>query len=652
MLNGKMRIGLILDYLSSEYSENLLNGIASYCKENNVELLVYTIGEIKSTSEGSYNYQNLAITALIKKENIDGIIIDSGTQLHGMSKKEFLSYLRSYKSVPMVNVSMVLPKIPSITADSNQAFDSMLQYIIDVQHCKKIALMGVNSNSQEVKNRTQIFKNVLKRNNLYDTHTLILKSNFEYSSAYHQLDAYLKKHKTFDYDAIVSLNDDTAYACIDFVQKRLHKDVPQDILVTGFDDLQRASFSNPTLTSVNQQVDYQGYIAAQTLCKILREEDVPMTQEIKAKTILRQSSRRNASELYNEDYMQDDLSEDVNDKFSVSEWYNRRSQLLQAAQFYAQMNHQTELTNVGSLLTESLKNYGFQSTAIIVYEKPVEMHQAFEYFNLPHKAIVLGGFDYKTGFDGSKIKTPVLFDPNDWMLPPGLINISTEGSILIALYHNEIQYGYIILDRSSYDAGVYDVVAKAIANQIESSFSYTNFLREKTVITDKYTKLDLIANTDELTGLRNRRGFIQIGQATMNYSEATGTTGLVIFCDMDGLKKINDTYGHEAGDEAIKAQGQILRQNFRGNDVLSRLGGDEFAVISPGMTEEKFLELKANIDKDCAEWTKNNQSPFGLSISMGYCLYPDEKNGYQLNKILSDADSSLYKEKRRKKANK
>ena len=92
----KKRIGILLDYLTSEYCENLLDGISSYCKENDIELLIYVIGEIYSSAPGTFNYQYVATTAQIKEANVDGFVIVSGTQMHTMSQKEFLSYLRSF----------------------------------------------------------------------------------------------------------------------------------------------------------------------------------------------------------------------------------------------------------------------------------------------------------------------------------------------------------------------------------------------------------------------------------------------------------------------------------------------------------------------------------------------------------------------------
>ena len=126
-------------------------------------------------------------------------------------------------------------------------------------------------------------------------------------------------------------------------------------------------------------------------------------------------------------------------------------------------------------------------------------------------------------------------------------------------------------------------------------------------------------------------------------------SGMIIYCDMDGLKKINDTFGHEAGDCAIIAESIILKGNFRSNDIVARIGGDEFVIISPGMKEETFRRIQEAIHEDCRLWTEKNNSKFKLSISMGYVKFPSEKVGYQITPLLSEADANLYVAKRDKK---
>ncbi|MBR5096602.1 MAG: GGDEF domain-containing protein, partial [Treponema sp.] len=121
----------------------------------------------------------------------------------------------------------------------------------------------------------------------------------------------------------------------------------------------------------------------------------------------------------------------------------------------------------------------------------------------------------------------------------------------------------------------------------------------------------------------------------------------VIFGDMDGLKYINDNFGHDAGDRAIKAEAEILKNNFRASDIVGRMGGDEFVIIAAGLGEPRLSAIRENIDAACKAWNIVHNEGFELSISMGCASFtPDSKN---LEDILREADSLLYEEKRQKK---
>jgi len=663
MSEKKIRIGLLSDYLSSEYSDNLVKGITTYCLENDLELLLFPIGDLNKTNSNFNNFQFSTITSLINSENLDGIVVAAGTLMHNISRESFAEYLKRFAPLKIVNIASDLPGIPSLEVDCKEAFSSLIQYLIDEQDCKKFGFMGVESRSDEVILRTEIFKDVIKKNGLSVEEVPCWKTDFSYASAYHALSEYKNEKGSIDLDAIVCLNDDLAYASMDFCTKRLNMNVPRDIIITGFDNLQRASFSSPTLTSVNQQIEFLSYSAARTLHQLIRGKKVPDHQTIRAKSILRQSTSKKKGvqeKFVGNSFISVDArtSKDFSNSFSVSEWYNRRSQILQAANYYTAMSPNTTVKGIGSVITNSLRAFGFQAAGVVAFENPIEMPRVFDRFPLPRKAQVLAGFDYECLFNTCDFTTPYYFNPNETLFPQELLRFPSCGTIATALFYENVHYGYLLLRLNNYDAGVYELIQKAISTQLKSSYDYTALSAQQNQMRRQNKKLDLIAHTDELTGLRNRRGFLDLGQKALNLSEEMQHGGLVVYCDMDGLKKINDTYGHESGDLAIKAQSQILNKSFRTNDVLGRLGGDEFALICPGLTEDKLEIIKENINKACKEWKKETKSKFDLSISMGAVPYPlakdrngniIDKDGYKMETLLAMADNCLYLEKRSKK---
>jgi diguanylate cyclase (GGDEF)-like protein/PAS domain S-box-containing protein len=154
--------------------------------------------------------------------------------------------------------------------------------------------------------------------------------------------------------------------------------------------------------------------------------------------------------------------------------------------------------------------------------------------------------------------------------------------------------------------------------------------------------------TDQLTGLLNRRGFLTLAEQQLKLSDRTEKGLIFFFADLDGMKLINDTFGHEEGDKALIDMTFILKETFRSSDIISRMGGDEFAVltIDPEEIDPEIIiqRLQSVIDMH------NNQADrkYELSMSIGYSFY-DPENPSSIDELLTSADKSMYKQKKNKK---
>jgi diguanylate cyclase (GGDEF)-like protein len=149
--------------------------------------------------------------------------------------------------------------------------------------------------------------------------------------------------------------------------------------------------------------------------------------------------------------------------------------------------------------------------------------------------------------------------------------------------------------------------------------------------------------TDQLTGLYNYRGFINLAEHHAKTARRSKHPSLLIYADMDGLKEINDTLGHHAGSTAIAAVGQILRSTFRDCDIVARLGGDEFAVLVPDIEESaKVLErFRRNIQA----YNEAHNHEFTIALSIG-AVEIDHEHAWSIEEQMARADEVMYREKR------
>ena len=163
-----------------------------------------------------------------------------------------------------------------------------------------------------------------------------------------------------------------------------------------------------------------------------------------------------------------------------------------------------------------------------------------------------------------------------------------------------------------------------------------NSRRQKTLI--------YYAENDELTGIFNRRAFEHKVRSWMDSEECTGKQAFLMM-DVDLFKEINDVYGHAVGDKVLKQVGKILRETFRGSDILGRIGGDEFMVFMKDITEKELAARKAEkLKEKLLEIDFPELKGRKITASMGIAFFPDAGESYK--EVYICADKALYEAKR------
>jgi len=158
-------------------------------------------------------------------------------------------------------------------------------------------------------------------------------------------------------------------------------------------------------------------------------------------------------------------------------------------------------------------------------------------------------------------------------------------------------------------------------------------------------RLRSLSLRDELTGLYNRRGFLELGRQQLRNIARSQRRGCLFYADLNGMKAINDELGHELGDRAIAATASILSSVFRESDVIARLGGDEFAVLAAECDHEGQVRVKHRLQAAVEAFNAEGREPFLLSISIGGALY-DPRDAATLETLMMQADAKMYEEKK------
>ena len=158
--------------------------------------------------------------------------------------------------------------------------------------------------------------------------------------------------------------------------------------------------------------------------------------------------------------------------------------------------------------------------------------------------------------------------------------------------------------------------------------------------------LQQMSFNDDLTGLLNRRGFLSLAQQQLKIAKRENWELVLLFADLDGLKNINDTFGHPEGDRALRAAGTILQDTFRTSDLVARLGGDEFVVLAINAPAAGVKAITSRLQKKIDFQNAQNRY-YQLSLSFGIAQF-DPRQETSLEEIILKADKALYENKRRK----
>lgn len=632
-------IAVIIAGIDEGYQSAIIKGIESYALNNGMNIAVFVsfsgvMGNQRHDA-GEFNIFNLP-----DFKKFDGAILLTNTIAYEPVVSEILSKIRKAR-IPAVSIDNDIPEFYHIGIDNSQAMRDITEHLIEKHGCRTLNYISGPRDNPESVARLKSFLNVLEEHDIDIEQERIYYGDFRSPSGREGIEYYLGSGMKLP-DAIICANDTMAVSAMIALNSAGIR-VPEDIIVTGFDNTYSGRNYPTKLTSVERPLKQSGELA----CQVLMNHFKGAKQE--RSTIL--DMHPNFTESCGcvcEHVMHNDIDavKELNYKNyakyeSVSEnlsLINRMScQLVECESL-------EDYTEALKLFVPEINAEGFYICVCDDWDFEGNDSEA-EYSDFTIKGYT-GKIKVALAYSNGRFSAMPDFHSEDIL--PGLFSNTGKGRMyyFIPLHFRERCLGYMAILNSHFplESSMFQTWCITISNMLEN-------IRKIICLDYAVQKLDKLYTVDTLCGIYNRNGFVRGTSNIFSHCIKRRRNVMLMFLDMDDLKYINDNYGHNTGDEAIRKMACAIRDSCTRGEVFCRFGGDEFIIFGADYNEEDAERLTEKIHSCIDKINKNKKSPYTLSASIGhYITCPVE--GDDIFQLVTAADNIMYEAKKKKKLSK
>lgn len=544
-----MDIAVLMGGVGFDTQKRMINGILDSALPEGTNIYIFTCDGWYYASRFKYEKGEYNIYNLPDFTQYDGVIANLET-IHDVKIREELVSRIKKAGVPCASMLVKIDGTINIWLENQSGIHAIVEHLVTEHHVQRIFYISGPIESQDAAERLNAYREALEQYHLKWDDQMVAYGDYTYKSGIQAVNELLEKDMPLP-DAVMAANDDMAIGAI-LALKGAGYRVPEDILVTGYDNSSIAQLNHPRLTTVRRGEYTAAEIAYRTLVQAIRKENPPMEHIVYGKPLFSQSCGCDKKQSYTHAELQEmyvKKSVEVDDNLELlkccaaeftgletfedfKECTQQYIELLSPDYFYLCMcgsieNYYEELEHMAEG-----KERGRDET---VYTDDIWIPLAYE----------RGSF---TSYDGFHKNT----------LLPLSCKSGKEGNfyLIMPLHHQEYCFGYCVVGnyRPALESRFFRHFILSLDNALET-------VRRQDTMNAMLGRLSKMWLYDELTGVNNRAGYNKFAPRILEEAKRRKQPVAVIFADMDGLKTVNDLYGHEEGDVYIKAMANILEDN-------------------------------------------------------------------------------------------
>lgn len=624
-------IGVCLSTIHEEDRFYFVKELNIYAVKNNYRLIVFNSCADLYDQNTDINKGTLSVFRLIPYDKLSALIIFPNIMYDDDIVDEVVEKCHKNK-IPVISIDREIAGCTTFTFDNAKAFEKLCCHVIEHHGARKIYMIAGFKNNVYSEERIAAFRNALEKNGIPFEQNNIGYGCFWETPTIDLLNEWFVEQKREVPDAIICANDFMAITTNNYLQEMGYK-IPDDCIITGFDGIKQAEYLPPSLTTAKHNFNEMGRLIIETINKVIIGEKTEKKFVVDLQIIYSQSCGCMGINY-------EKTSNSIRSLIDSLHFSDERKKILLHAQ-----SSIPRITNINYLPRTLVNRFNFNTCVVALNENiftmsdsEIENYKNRYYFN-DNVKILYHKYN-STEYEQCIIPSSRLFPRYDLFIE------NIEPIIVCCTNFKDFIMGYCIF-QPPVDIDIYEKVNGFISTMGSALGIFYNRAKIKN-INDKLIKvnneLEKLSERDYMTGLFNRRGFFNHLEKRLNDINNIGSELMFISIDSDGLKYINDTFGHSEGDNAIITVGKVLVSCSLNNDICARFGGDEFCVaIIIDDTDSKtfFNDFKKRFYSQLNDYNKKSGKKYKVMASIGYYSETISENT-NTDKMIKIADEQMY----------
>ena len=621
---GRKKIAVLMASIDREYQQDFASALSSAGIKNDIDICIFNSQGHMNVAISTSEVGESLIYDLPNLSDFDGIISMPATMGNDLALAKVYQVLKPLRGKPHVSIDVPQDGAVTIQFDDRISVEEITEHLISEHGARKIAFVSGPLNSIVARERVEACRNVLRR------HGLELDEKFLFDGRWTRIGGRAAAEKILSMggelpDAVICGNDDMALSIIECFNEN-GVNVPNDVAVTGFDSLREAVMRG--LTTVCRPIDRSARKAVEILIKWIEGEE-PADKTIVLSTI----------PIYGDSCGCTQSLEHINEKLRAlgTERWNMETILTRVSMFSGIMAGVGDEAEAYHIVHDFAKSWDIRELYLCVdpaicrdTSVPEKDHSAY-----PKEMLLLYGIRNGREYDR------LLFPTGD--LTPSLREMRKNASCLVfcPLYYRDRNFGYLVMDLGKGTCSALYSVLMLLNGTLMSLYLQTNIKRSAVTI-------EKMASHDIMTGLLNRRGYMELAPAALALARKEKKVFALLSADMDHMKVINDQYGHLMGDEAICRMGRSLQSLIDRHITPVHISGDEFLAYGIVDSIEEARELIPLVNHEIDRINREDPWICSISASLGvYAAIPRE--GDNIDSFMTMADRARYADKNKRK---